>query len=140
MFDTLKTALAPYLVWIKAGAILAVVGAIAWGTWHAYETIDARAYARGYNARIGEETAAAAKAMAETDRRDAAAAKASATMHAQLAVELPQIEETTHARTEAIKVIYRDHPVPVCVRPDGVLQRLESARAAANAAAGAPAH
>lgn len=140
MIAAIKDALAPYLVWIKAGAILAVVGAIAWGTWHAYETIDARAYTRGYNARVAEESKAAADAKAETERRDAAGAKASATMHTQLAVELPKIEETTDARTEAIKVIYRDHPVPVCQRPAGVLQQLESARAAANAAAGAAAH
>lgn len=134
MIDILKTALAPYLLWIKAGAILAVAGAIAWGAWHAYDTVDARAYARGYGARVAEETKAAAAAKAETERRDAAAAKASGTMHAKLAVELPKIEETTDARTEAIKVIYRDHPVPVCQRPAGVLQQLESARAAANAA------
>ena len=140
MFAGLKKAIAPYLLLIKVGAILAVAGAIAWGTWHAYDTIDARAYARGYGARVAEEAKAAADAKAETDRRDAAAAKASATMHAQLAVELPKIEETTDARTEAIKVIYRDHPVPVCQRPAGVLQQLESARAAANAVAGAAAH
>ena len=137
----LKTAIAPYLLWIKAGAILAVAGAIAWDAWHAYDTIDARAYARGYGARVAEEAQAAADVKAETERRDAAGAKASATMHTQLAVELPKIEETTHARTDQIKGIYRDHPVPaVCERPAGVLQQLESARAAANAAAGAGAH
>ena len=134
MITALKTAIAPYLLWIKAGAILAIAGAIAWGTWHAYDTIDARAYARGYGARVAEEAKAAAAAKAEIERRDAAAAKVSAIMHAQLAVELPQIEETSDARTEAIKVIYRDHPVPVCQRPAGVLQQLESARAAANTA------
>lgn len=139
MIGTLKAAIAPYLVWIKAGAILVAVGTIAWGVWHAYTTIDASAYSRGYDARVAEEQKAAAAAKVETDRRDAAGAKASTTMHAQLATELPQIEDTTNARTEAIKVIYRDHPVHVCKRPDGVLQQLESARSAANAAAGAPA-
>lgn len=45
--STISQAVAPYTKWIKAVAVLAVVGAIAWGLWHAYDTIDARAYARG---------------------------------------------------------------------------------------------
>jgi hypothetical protein len=139
MLTALKAAIAPYTLWIKAGAILVAAGAIAWGAWHAYTTVAAQNYSRGYDARVAEEQKAAADTKVETDRRAAAGAQASTTMHAQLAVDIPQIEETTNARTEAIKVIYRDHPVPVCVRPDGVLQRLESARSAANAAASAPA-
>lgn len=140
MFAPIRTALAPYLFWIKLGLAAAAVGAIVWAVVHHDARIDAAAYQRGYNARIAEEATGAAAAKAEDQRRDQAGAEATRTMQSTLASALPQIEETAHATAERIRVVYRDHPVPAdCVRPDGVQRDLEQARAAANAAA-APAH
>lgn len=134
-------ALAPYLLWIKLAAIAAlVIGAVVFVQHHDAH-IREQADAAGYNRRVAEEAQSAAKAQAAADWLDKLGAQATQQFHAQLDSELPQIEAATHARTDQIKVIYRDHPVPgVCERPAGVLQRLEDARAAANAAAGAPDH
>lgn len=138
MIDVLKTALAPYLFWIKLGLAAAAVGAIVWAVVRHDARIDAAAYQRGYNTRIAEEAGAAAKAKAEDQRRDQAGAAATRAMQSTLSRALPQIEETTHATAERVRVVYRDHPVPAdCVRPDGVQRDLEQARAAANAAAAA---
>lgn len=140
MFAGLRDAVAPYLLWLKLGLVVALAGGIVWAVVHHDARIDAAAYQRGYNARIAEEASAATAAKAEDQRRDQAGAEATRTMQSTLASALPQIEETTHATAERIRVVYRDHPVPAdCVRPDGVQRDLEQARAAANAAA-APAH
>ena len=137
----IPTALEPYLLWIKLALIAAVLGAAAWGLWHAYSTVAQQNYDRGYNARVAEEATDSAKAKAAADWLNQLGAQATQQFHAQLDAEMPQIEETTHAHQDRIRIVYRDHPVPAdCVRPAGVLRELEAARAAANAAAGAPAH
>lgn len=121
-------------------AILALVaGAVAF-VHHHDSAIATKAYAAGYDARVAEDTKATAAAQAETSRRATASAQATDTMHAELAADQPKLEEAAHARAEEVRIIYRDHPVPVtCMRPAGVLQRLDAARSAANAAArGAP--
>lgn len=138
MFAPLRAALAPYLIWIKLGLAAAVAGGIAWAVVHHDARIDTAAYQRGYNTRVAEEANAAATAKAEDQRRDQAGAAATRAMQSTLSRALPQIEETTHATAERVRVVYRDHPVPAdCVRPDGVQRDLEQARAAANAAAAA---
>lgn len=140
MFAAIRAAIAPYLVWIKLGLAAATAGGIAWAVVHHDARIDAAAYQRGYNTRVAEEAKAAAATKVEDQRRDQAAADATRAMHSKLASALPQIEETTHATAERVRIVYRDHPVPAdCVRPDGVQRDLDAARAAANAAA-APAH
>lgn len=137
----INAALAPYLAWLKAAAIAAVIGAAAWGLWHAYSTVAQQNYDRGYSARVAEEVKAAVATAVTTSKRDADAAQATQHFHAQLNAQMPQIEETTHATADRIQIVYRDHPVPAqCVRPAGVLQQLEAARERANAAAGAAAH
>lgn len=141
MFAPVRTALAPYLIWIKLGLAAAVAGGIAWAVVRHDARIDTAAYQRGYNARVAEEAKATAATKAEDQRRDQAGAAATRAMQSTLARTLPQIEETTHATAERVRVVYRDHPVPAdCVRPDGVQRDLDQARAAANAAAAAPAH
>jgi hypothetical protein len=140
MFAPVRDALAPYLIWIKLGLAAAAGGGIPWAVVHHEAPHDSAPYQRGYNTRMAEEAKAAAAAKAEDQRRDQAAAEATHAMQTRLASALPQIEETTHATAERVRIVYRDHPVPAdCVRPDGVQRDLDAARAAANAAA-APAH
>lgn len=139
--NAIKTALAPYLFWIKLALLAAAVGAIVVAVVKHDARITAAADAAGYNRRVAEEATDSAKAKAAADWLDKLGAQATRAMQLRLAAELPQVEESTHANAEQIRIIYRDHPVPaVCVRPAGVLQRLEAARTRANAAAGAPAH
>lgn len=136
-----RAALAPYLLWIKLALIAAAAGAIVVAVIKHDARIASAADAAGYNRRVAEEVSASVAAAFATDRRDALAAQATRHFHAQLNAELPQVEESSHATQERIRIVYRDHPVPVaCVRPAGVLQQLDAARARANAAAGAPAH
>lgn len=139
--STISAAIAPYLLWIKLAALAALIGGVAIAVVKHDARIARDADAAGYNRRMAEEAADSAKAKAAADWLEKLGAQATAKFHAQLEAQMPQIEETTHARETNIRIIYRDHPVPgVCVRPAGVLQQLEDARASANAAAGAAAH
>ena len=131
--------LTPYLFWIKIGAAAVLVAAIVWAV-VAHDNHIAKAnYTAGYNARVAEEMTSAAKAKAAADWLDKLGAQATANFHTQLNTDLPQIEGTTNATAERVKIVYRDHPVPAgaCVRPAGVVRELEAARTAANSAAAA---
>lgn len=136
----LLSPLAPYLLWIKLAAAAALLGGAAWGVWHAYRTLDAAAYQRGYDARIAEEADSAGATQIESSRREQASADTSRTFHQDLAAALPAVEASTHETETRVRTIYRSVPVHDCLRPAGVLRELEAARQRANAAAGAAPH
>ena len=129
--------LTPYLFWIKIGAAAVLVAAIVWAVVAHDKRIATSNFTAGYNKRVAQEVVTTAKAKAAADKLDKAGSQITTDFHAKIAAEIPQIEDTTNARAEQVKIIYRDRQLPAgaCIRPAGVVRQLDAARAAANAAA-----
>jgi len=91
----------------------------------------------GRNAVLADDARAAAQLQGQRDRLDQFSALASTALSQSLGETLPAIEAKSHASEEAIRIIYRDRPVPAerCSRPAGVQAELDQAIDAANAAA-----
>lgn len=129
-------------VYAIAGLALAIVLLIAGALVERHRYGDARYAAgetAGRNAVLADDARAAADLQRQRDQLDQFSALATTSLNQFLGEKLPANEAQSHASEEAIRVIYRDRPVPAdrCSRPAGVQDQLDQAVDAANAAAAA---
>lgn len=91
----------------------------------------------GRNAVLADDARAAAELQRQHDQLEQFSALTTTSLHQFLGEKLPANEAQSHASKEAIRIIYRDRPVPAdrCSRPAGVQDQLDQAVDAANAAA-----
>lgn len=129
-------------VYAIAGLALAIVLLIAGALVERNHYGDARYAAgetAGRNAVLADDARAAANLQRQRDQLDQFSALATTSLNQFLGEKLPANEAQSHASEEAIRVIYRDRPMPAdrCSRPAGVQDQLDEAVDAANAAAAA---
>lgn len=127
-------------LYLFAGVALAVVLLIA-GALVERHHYGAAHYAAGEtagrNAVLADDARAAAALQQQHDQLEQFSALATTALQQFLGEKLPANEAQSHASEEAIRIIYRDRPVPaeLCSRPAGVQDELDKAVDAANAAA-----
>jgi hypothetical protein len=125
-------------LYVYAGLALAIVLLVAGVLLERHHYGDKRYAAgetAGRNAVLADDARAAVQLQAQRDQLDQFSALASTALSQTLGETLPAIEAKSHASEEAIRVIYRDRPVPAerCSRPAGVQAELDQAVDAANA-------
>jgi len=129
-------------LYVYAGLALAIVLLIA-GALVERQHYGAARYAAGEtagrNAVLADDARAAADLQRQHDQLEQFSALATTSLNQFLGEKLPANEAQSHASEEAIRIIYRDRPVPAdrCSRPAGVQDQLDQAVDAANAAAAA---
>lgn len=129
-------------LYLFAGVALAVVLLIAGALMERHHYGDTRYAAgetAGRNAVLADDARTAADLQRQRDQLDQFSALATTSLNQFLGEKLPANEAQSHASEEAIRIIYRDRPVPAdrCSRPAGVQDELDKAVDAANAAAAA---